>query len=87
MSDRIADDLLEHMAKNSSQYDSTCRALAAELLELRARDARQSKLLHDLRVTYDINECDQEFAADGCGQCYACRLRELAPSGERKEVG
>lgn len=32
-----ADEDLEHMSVCTSQYDSTCRALAAELLKMRRR--------------------------------------------------
>lgn len=40
----ISDALLAHMVKAPSQYDATCRALAEEVIELRAR-------VESLRVT------------------------------------
>jgi hypothetical protein len=37
MADKFTDEQLEHMAVCTSQYDSTCRALAAELIRMRKR--------------------------------------------------
>lgn len=52
----LPQDFVEHVTKNPSQYDSTCRALAAEVLERRAEVERLKWLEahHDGHHEYDV---------------------------------